>query len=85
MSRRYQLNMQQALHEAHPYLKCIDSSPALVQYGHSGHAPRRFVCLVAGSVSIRPVQRSRLQIRADKGEEGGPAGRSKQAKAPEAG
>ncbi|CAL5229342.1 g12649 [Coccomyxa viridis] len=38
-----------------------------------------------GSVSIRPVQRSRLQIRADKGEEGGPAGRSKQAQAPEAG
>lgn len=39
----------------------------------------------AGSVSIRPVQRSRLQVRADKGEEGGPAGRSKQAQAPEAG
>ena len=41
--------------------------------------------LLAGSVSIRPVQRSRLQIRADKGEEGGPAGRSKQAQAPEQG
>lgn len=39
----------------------------------------------AASVSIRPVQRSRLQIRADKGETGGPAGRSKQAEAPEAG
>ena len=66
------------LQSQYPSDQCsvADFKSALLQISHA---------CAAGSVSIRPVQRSRLQIRADKGEEGGPAGRSKQAQAPEAG